>query len=53
MKEIIVTSRIGKSINYISLNKGNNNIDIVLEKIRREIQGNKYKNITIEIIKEK
>ncbi len=53
MKEITVTTRIGKSLNYISLNKGNNNTEIVLEKIRREIEGNKYKHITIEIIKEK
>lgn len=53
MKEITVTTRIGKSLNYISLHRGKNNIEIVLEKIRREIVGNKYKNITIEIIKEK
>lgn len=53
MKEITLKSRIGKSLNYISLNAGNNNIEAVLKKIRREIEGNKYKNITIEIIKEK
>ena len=53
MKEIILKSYIGKSLNYISLNKGKSNEDIVLSKIKKDIEGSKYKHITIEIRKEK